>query len=169
MRLETWGRQSKGEDRCLIGTTEEGVECVKRDVTVAIFQIQYDCDYFIIKMHYSSCFLNLLGGTIEIVSTIICVKIRQKQQKDVLQNNTENAASFLLLRGHSERNQQSASNHLTEQKYAITSVYYIFSIQVYITFLSIQVHILLMSYCVFVFTLTLRCWLILGHNFLNHL
>lgn len=53
--------------------------------------------------------------------------------------------------------------------HAINSVYYIFSIQVYITFLSIQVHIIIhiVLLCLLGFiSFILRCWLILGHNFI---
>lgn len=61
----------------------------------------------------------------------------------------QNAASGFW--GTQEQTQWLASNHLTKgghsdpkNKYhAINSVYYIFSIQVYITFLSIQVHIII--------------------------
>lgn len=50
-----------------------------------------------------------------------------------------------------------------KKKYhAIYSVYYIFSIQVYITFLSIQVHTVIHI----VLLCLSRCWLILGHNFI---
>lgn len=51
--------------------------------------------------------------------------------------------------------------------HAINSVYYIFSIQVYITFLSIQVHIIIhiVLLCLLgCISFILRCWLILGHN-----
>lgn len=36
-------------------------------------------------MHYISCFLNLFleGGTIEIVTTMLCVKIKTKQQNNL--------------------------------------------------------------------------------------
>ncbi len=53
--------------------------------------------------------------------------------------------------------------------HAINSVYYIFSIQVYITFLPIQVHIIIhiVLLCLLgCISFILRCWLILGHNFI---
>lgn len=37
---------------------------VKWHITMAVFKIHYHHDYFIIKMHYISCFLNLLKGKI---------------------------------------------------------------------------------------------------------
>lgn len=81
-------------------------------------------------------------GTIEIVTTMICVKIKPNQQNDLYKTKSERSSSFggFLERDWLPTIWQSDPKN---KYHAINSVYYIFSIQVYITFLSIHVHIII--------------------------
>lgn len=114
---------------------------------------------------------------------MICVKIKPNQQNGFFffffLQNKENAASFFSFffprrnpgtdpMISSQPSDKVGRSNPTNKYHAINSVYYIFSIQVYITFLSIQVHIVIhiVLLCLLGCILScLRCWLILGHNF----
>lgn len=101
---------------------------------------------FIIKMHYISCFLNPFGGGKNWNNYYDLCKNKNKVTKSLPKQNrtqrlvvvaeTEPMISFQTIRSSNPHPNKKKRN----KYHAINSVYYSFSIQVYITFLSIHIH-----------------------------
>lgn len=116
---------------------------------MVVLKIRYHHDCFIIKMHYISCFLNLLEENNWNSYYYDLCKNKSKPTEGSLQK--QQKTQRLDFGGTPEQTQWFASIHLTKgghsdptnKDHAVNSVYDIFSIQVYITFLSIQVHIII--------------------------
>lgn len=141
---------------------------------MVVLKIRYHHDCFIIKMHYISCFLNLLEENNWNSYYYDLCKNKSKPTEGSLQK--QQKTQRLDFGGTPEQTQWFASINLTKgghsdptnKDHAVNSVYDIFSIQVYITFLSIQVHIIIHNVLLCFLgriSFSLRCWLILGHNF----
>lgn len=119
--------------------------CKSYTITIAVFKIHNHHDYFIIKMHYISCFLNLFWrGTIVSYYYYLC-KNKANQQNDLCKQK-ECSIWFVMEETRNRPNDKLPTIWQSDPKnkyHAINSVYYSLSIQVYITFLSIHVDIII--------------------------